>query len=117
MTSVSNRQTHWKTIQAIGIQRIERVVAEFYVECSDIPSRYFRVKVTEDNQGHFIGRINVSIKNATDNSPEWIAGLGESVDAALNDAIQQLMHQLDHCGKNKHQLTEDDFEWAACEDF
>lgn len=117
MTSISRNKTTWQTIQLAGIQKIERVVAEFYVECGYIPSRYFRVKVTQDAKGNYIGRLNISVKNSVNNTPEWITGLGDSVDAALEDAIQQFMQQLNHCGKDKLNLAEADFDWATCEDF
>ncbi len=116
MTSISRHKITWDTLQIAGIQRIERVVAEFYVECSDIPSRYFRVKILEAANGTYIGRLNVSLKNA-DDAPDWIAGLGASVDEALADAIEQFVGQLDQCGEPQHHLTAADFEWAACEDF
>ncbi len=117
MTSISKQQTNWKTIRVAGVQRMERVVAEFYVECSYIPSRYFRVKVTEDGNGQYIGRVNVSIKNAHQDAPEWVVGLGSSMDVALEDAIHRFIQSLEQSGKDQHRLTDADFEWAACEDF
>lgn len=116
MTRISHNKITWETLQITGIQRIERVIAEFYVECGCIPSRYFRVKITEDQQGTYVGRLNISLKNA-DGIPDWVVGLGTSIDAALEDAIQQLIHQLDQHGQNKHHLTEANFEWADCEGF
>jgi hypothetical protein len=116
MTSIIPNKITWDTLQVAGIQHIERVLAEFYVECSYIPSRYFRVKITEHQNGTYISRLNVCLKNV-DAVPEWISGLGDSMDAALADAIQQFINQFDQLGQNKHYLTEDDFEWAASEDF
>jgi hypothetical protein len=116
MTSIIPNKTTWDILEIAGIQHIERLVAEFYVECSYIPSRYFRVKITEHQNGTYISRLNVCLRNV-DAVPEWISGLGESIDAALADAIQQLMNQFDQRGQGKYDLTEDDFEWAASEDF
>lgn len=116
MTTVKNSHLSWKTIQFANVQRIERVVAEFYVECRYIPSRYFRVKVTEDASGNFIGRLNVAVKLPQTETPEWTVGLGSTVDNALNDAIQGFLQQIDRCGQAKD-LNEENFEWAAPEDF
>jgi hypothetical protein len=100
-----------------GVQRIERVIAEFYIECAYLPSRYFRVKVTEDGKGNYVGRINVSLKNMQDDCPEWISGFGTSIDIALEETIRGFLRSLDKCGRDKYSLTDDDFEWSAFEDF
>jgi hypothetical protein len=117
MTTLKTNQPNWKTMSIAGVQRIERVVAEFYVECAYLPSRYFRVKVTEDSEGHYAGRINVGLKSLQDDCPEWIVGVGANIDMALEDTIQGFLRSLDRCGRDKLSLTDEDFEWSACEDF
>jgi hypothetical protein len=99
-----------------GILSIDRVVAEFQIESPEIPSRYFRVKITEKNTSRYMGRCNISI-NSSDDCPEWISGFGDSIDEALEDTLQQFMRSLRQYKGDRSFLEEEDFSWAACEDF
>ena len=115
MTSIRQKTT-WGTIEINGIVGIERVVAEFQIECPEIPNRYFRVKITENKNDRYIGRCNISICNR-DGFPEWISGLGNSIDEALEDTLRQFMRSLQQGKGDRSILEENDFEWSACEDF
>jgi hypothetical protein len=116
MTTIRQSKTTWDQIAIDGILSIDRVVAEFRIESPDIPSRYFRVKITETNTNRYIGRCNVSI-NSTDNCPEWILGMGNSIDEALEDTLQQFVRSLQQHKGDRSFLEEEDFTWADCEDF
>jgi hypothetical protein len=106
----------WDQIAIDGILSIDRVVAEFQIESPEIPSRYFRVKITEKSTNRYMGRCNVSINNA-DNCPEWILGMGDSIDEALEDTLQQFVRSLQQHKGDRSFLEEEDFTWADCEDF
>jgi hypothetical protein len=68
--------------------------------------------VVERPDGSFLGVPNVAIRSS-DGSPDWISGLGGSVDEALEDTLRYFVRSV---GGNVN-LTLEDFEWAASEDF
>ena len=116
MTIIQQNRITWDNISIAGVLKIDRLVAEFQVECPDLPSRYLRVKIFERANGNFNGRTNVCIKSLTGDS-EWIAGLGKSIDEALEDTLMQFMRSIKTYRGDRSILQEPDFEWAACEDF
>jgi hypothetical protein len=113
---MSQRKPAWNTIALDDILGIERVVAEFQIESAVIPSRYFRVKVTEKGNGRYMGRCNVSVKGR-DGCADWVSGLGDSVDEALEDTLQQFLRSLQQHRGDRQEFEVEDFEWTACEDF
>ena len=116
MTIIQQNRITWDSISIVGILKIDRLVAEFQVECPDLPSRYLRVKIFERANGNFNGRTNVCIKSLTGDS-EWIAGLGESIDEALEETLTQFIRSIEKYRGDRPIFQEPDFEWAACEDF
>jgi len=106
--------TDWKNIRIDSISKIEKVVAEFNVwSIEKIPYGKFRVKIIENTKGGYIGIPNIAVKNEVDGSPEWISGLGISIEEALADTIKYFMETI----STRTNLEEDDFEWASPEDF
>ena len=67
-------------------------------------------------ENNFNGRTNVCIKSLTGDL-EWIAGLGESIDEALEDTLTQFIRSIEKYRGDRSIFQEPDFEWAACEDF
>ena len=116
MTIIQQNRITWDNISIAGILKIDRLVAEFQVECPDLPNRYLRVKIFERANGNYNGRTNVCIKSLTGDS-EWISGLGKSIDEALEDTLLQFMRSIEIYRGDRSIFQEPDFEWAACEDF
>ncbi len=115
----------WKNINinipgTYGVEKvgIEKVVGEFYVMCMTyMPNCQFRVKIIQDSYGKYLGRVNVAIKNSKDESPEWVGATGESIDEALENSINEFINSIQSSGRDLNNLTEEDFEWSAPEDF
>ena len=78
-----------------------------------LPFPKFKIKILERPNVGFMAVPNVAIKSAKDGSPDWISGLGSSVDEALEDALKNLMAMLGE----RMDLTEADFEWSDPHDF
>ncbi|MFD0959143.1 hypothetical protein [Paenibacillus chungangensis] len=96
-----------------SISKIEKVVAEFNVwPREQIPFAKFKVKILETESGEFIGLPNIAVKDE-DGCPDWISGVGKSIDEALADAIKYLYGTL----QGRAELTEQDFEWSDPHDF
>jgi hypothetical protein len=55
---------------------------------------------------------NVALRSA-DGSPDWVAGLGDSVEEALEDTLRDLAKSVGETAE----ATSADFEWAAPEEF
>lgn len=102
----------WKNIRNDGIQEIQRIVAHFEVFSEKVPYGKFKLKVIEKASGSFIAVPNLAIKDL-EGSPEWISGFGTSVEEALKDAITYFLDTLE----GKEYQDENNFEWAAPEDF
>jgi hypothetical protein len=100
-----------------GVIRIDRVVEQIEVWLDQsFPFAKVRVKVLERSSGGFLAVANVNVLNRTSREPEYISGLGSTVDDAVNDLlvrfVEEAREQTPIGG-----LTESDFEWAAPEDF
>jgi len=107
----------WKSIKVPGIGRIDRVVATFEVwSDGSLPFAKFQIKVVERSGGDFIGVANIAIRNSVTGNPEWIAGLGDSAEDALRDALDYFLKEIEQHADNRS-LTNDDFEWADPVDF
>lgn len=104
---------NWKELKIKNIT-IEKVVGFFEVwAVNKVPSGKFKVKIIERADGSFIGVANLRVKSQLDGSPEGEAGLGKSICEALKDVIERLLTAINE----RKNLTDDDFEWAAHEDF
>ena len=116
MTIIQQNRVTWDSISIAGILKIDRLVAEFQVECPDLPNRYLRVKIFEHANGNYNGRTNVCIKSLSGDL-EWISGLGKSIDEALEDTLIQFVRSIEKYRGDRSIFQEHDFEWTACEDF
>ncbi|MBG9790326.1 hypothetical protein P4V47_25895 [Brevibacillus laterosporus] len=105
---------NWKDITITGVNTIDRVVAEFHVWATGkIPYGKFKVKILENKRGGFVGVPNLAVKNETDGTPDYISGLGSSIEEALEDTIKYFFQTLE----GRENLSEDDFEWSDPHDF
>jgi hypothetical protein len=100
-----------------GAIRIDRVVAHLEVWLDQtLPLAKFKVKVLERSPGEFLAVPNVAVRNASSRAPEYISGLGGTVDEAVDDLLVRFVSEA-----RQHSpiggLTEADFEWPASEDF
>jgi hypothetical protein len=100
-----------------GVRRIDRVVAQFEVWLDEtFPFAKTKVKVLERSPGDFLAVPNLAVRNLTSREPEYISGLGSTVEEAVNDLLVRFVS-----GVRKHSpisgLTESNFEWSAPEDF
>jgi hypothetical protein len=116
MTSLQTNRVTWDTLSIEGIINIERVVAEFHIECPALPSRSFRIKIRETPKGRYVGYPNVAIKSS-DHTPEWSSGLGETINEALEDTLRSFIALLERVQGDRTILSEDHLEWSSCEDF
>lgn len=103
----------WKNISINGIGKIKKCVAEFDVnETQKTPYGKFKVKIYEEQNGHFTGYTNLLVKDE-DGTPYCGVGSGKNIDEALNNTISSFMDML----STKDNYTEDDFECADPFDF
>jgi hypothetical protein len=97
--------------------RIDRVVAEFDVWFDNsIPFAKMRVKVLTREGGDFLAVSNLAIRNLTSRERDGIAGLGSSVEEAMNDLLSRFFDLVKE-NTPVSGLTESDFDWSAAEDF
>lgn len=104
----------WRQLKIDGLGPIARVAAVFEIgpPLELLPFAKFKVKIIERDDGSFLGVPNVA-KVGLDWQPEWIGGLGASVEEALEDALRNFVQSLG----NRTDLAEDSFAWAEPEDF
>jgi hypothetical protein len=100
-----------------GVIRIDRVVEQLEIWLDQsFPFAKVRVKVLERSSGDFLAVPNVNVLNRTSREPEYISGLGSTVDEAVDDLLVRFVEGVrEHTPING--LAESDFEWAASEDF
>lgn len=104
----------WRQIKVEGINSIEKKVAEYHIwSIEKIPYGKFKVKILEHQDGEFFGFPNLAVRSIEDGSPDWIGGMGNTIDEALKDTLKYFMKTLE----GRENLTEKDFEWSAHEDF
>jgi hypothetical protein len=97
--------------------RIDRVAAQYEVWLDEtFPFSKIKVKVIERRSGDYLGVANVAVRGRISGEPEFISGLGATVDEALQDAV---MRFLQEAAKNMPAagFREEDFVWSACEEF
>ncbi len=109
----------WRKIRIDGISKIERVAAEFEVwAVGKIPGAKFRVKIVEDSKGNYVGFPNIRILDHIGQTVDGIAGLGDTIDEALDDALKRFFDLLaQYENRYGRDLEEDDFVWSGPEDF
>jgi len=85
----SPNMADWRTLSFQGFRVVERIAAVFEVGPplpEPIPFAGFQVKVLERRNGSFAAFLNVAVRGA-DGNADSIAGLGDTVDEALEDAL------------------------------
>ena len=99
------------------ILRIERVVAEFNVWLGEtLPFAKMKVKVLEQNGTGYLAITNLHVLNKSSREPEYISGLGATVDDALKDVLSWFV-QIVQRNATERGFNEADFAWSAPEDF
>lgn len=100
-----------------GVTRIDRVVAqlEAWMDGS-FPFAKIRIKVLEREPGDLLAVPNVAVRNVTTKEPEYISGIGGTVEEAVSDLLNRFVAGVRE-NSPASGLTEDDFEWSAPEDF
>jgi hypothetical protein len=93
---------------------VERVAAVFRVgpPLDRLPFPSFKVKVVERADGSFSASPNVALRGL-DGEPDWIGGLGASVEEALEDALRRFARNLDE----RAELSAADFAWSDPSEF
>lgn len=100
-----------------GVIRIDRVAAYFDVWLnSAFPFLKMKVKVTERSSSDFLAAPNVAILNISTREPEYISGLGSTVEEALGDLLHRFASGVRE-NTPSDGLKETDFQWSASEDF
>jgi hypothetical protein len=104
----------WRAIQIDGLGPLERVVEVFQVgpPLELLPFARFKVKVLERVNGSFLGVLNVAVLGP-DGFPLWEAGLGGSVEEALEDALRRFVRNVDE----RNPQCEADFAWSDPAEF
>lgn len=106
----------WKNIKIDGVNKIEKVVAEFNIHVMEkLPFFKFKIKIRESSAGGYFGSPNVAVRSQIDHKPDWISGFGHSIDKALEDTIICFFKTLEDVDTKN--LTEEDFVWSDVYDF
>lgn len=101
-----------------GVSRIDRVAAHFevWLDAALFPFPKMKVKVLERSGGDFLAVTNVHRRNASSRHPEYVSGLGDNVESALQDLLERFVSDVRENSPH-NALGEEDFEWSAPEDF
>jgi hypothetical protein len=99
----------WRELRVEGLGPVQRVAAMFQIgpPLANLPFPSFKVKVIERANGSFLAVPNVAVR-AADGAPDWIGGLGASVEEALENALQYFVRNLG----GRAELSEQDFVWS-----
>jgi hypothetical protein len=100
-----------------GVTRIERVIAQFEAWMDDsFPFAKVKIKVLEREPRNLLAVPNVTVRHLKTKEPEYISGIGETVEEAVSDLLIRFVASArEHSPPSG--LTESDFEWSAPEDF
>ena len=101
-----------------GISRIDKVAAllDVWLDAELFPFAKMKVKVLERSPGDFLAVTNLHRKDAPSGEPEYLAGLGDSIDSAASDLLKVFVSDVrEHLPSQG--FVEEDFEWSAPEDF
>lgn len=100
-------------IKIEDITKIERVVATFEVSSHTFPHGKAFFRIIAVGTTTYFAMPNVVARSLKDGTPDWIGGLGNSIEAALADGIQRLLQTIE-----QHQARKDtDFVWSEVSDF
>lgn len=101
-----------------GIGRIEKEVAVFrvWLDHTLFPFPFMKVKVLRGGRGEYQANPNVLRKNRATGVPEYICGLGDSVENAMSDLFKYYLDDIRENSENGP-LEEADFEWSDPRDF
>lgn len=101
--------TDWRALRVEGLGPIDRIVGVFQIgpPLERLPFPSFKVKVIERSNGSFLAALNVAII-ADDGYPDGEAGLGETVEEALSDALHRFVRLLEE----RKPQSEADFSWS-----
>lgn len=104
----------WRELRVEGLGPIERVVAVFQIgpPLERLPFPSFKVKVIERADGSFVAVLNVAPRGL-DGYRDGEAGLGGTIEEALEDALQRFARVVDE----RQPLTESDFVWSDPTEF
>ncbi|WP_165247291.1 hypothetical protein [Paludisphaera soli] len=104
----------WREMRVEGLGPISKVAAIFQVGAplERLPFSSFKIKVLERRDGSFLAVPNVSALGA-DGHPSWDAGLGDTIDQALGDALERFARLLEELKPS----NETDFSWADPTEF
>ena len=104
----------WRNLRVDGLGPVARQAAIFQIgpPLTRLPFASFKIKVVEFPDGSFLGVPNVALRSS-DGSPDWIAGVGSSMEEALEDTLRRFAQSAQVGGGE----ADEDFEWAAPEDF
>ena len=104
----------WKDLEFDGSRAVTKVAAVFQIgtPLPNLPFASFKVKVLERPRADFLAVPNVA-RVAPDGSPDWLAGLGNTVDEALADCLKHLEASF---GEMPCKDPEDSV-WADCSEF
>jgi len=101
-----------------GITRIDKVVAllDVWLDAELFPIPKMKVKVLARNTGDFLAVTNIHRRNITSREPEYLSGLGDTIDTAINDLLTRFVADIQE-NLPSAGLVNDDFEWSSPEDF
>lgn len=104
----------WRELRVEGLGPIARVVAVFQVgpPLQRLPFSSFKVKVLERANGSFLAIPNVAALGQ-DGHPMWEAGLGDSLEEALEDALKRFVRNVDE----RMATSESQFAWSDPKEF
>ena len=108
------KSTDWKSIRVDGFGALDRVVGEFVVgpPIRDLPIASFRIRVLERANGSFLAIPNIAVRDEQ-GQPDWVCGLGDSLEDAVKDCLEHLAKQI----IARPVQTEADLAWSEPEDF
>jgi hypothetical protein len=104
----------WRDLRVEGLGPIDRVVSVFQVgpPLERLPFPSFKIKVVERTNGSFLAVPNVAALGP-DGQPDWEAGLGDTVEEALEDVLRRFVRILDE----RKPSSEADFTWSDPREF
>lgn len=111
----------WKKVKIVGIEKIEKCVAEFQISMHTIlPYGKMKIKIYEDQEGSITGRTDIGVKRKFDGEVEYAVGYGKTVEEALEDTINWFLNMVreDYPIESYPEgLSEEDIEYVEFSDF
>lgn len=89
----------WNKLEIDGITNIEKCVGEFdVVEIMKTQYYKLRLKIYEDMEGNFTGRLSLAIRDQNNNIKK-IIGTGTDLEETLKATIEELIYTLNQKSK------------------